>query len=398
VKLSCRARLDAYVGTMTRIGKNLSRALLSAALFALAASPALAESRTLKTEEITVRADIIADGLEHPWGLDFLPGGDVIVTERPGRIRILSDGELSDPVEGVPEVAARGQGGLLDIAVSPDFATSGLVFFSFSEPGRGGAGTAVARAKLMRDGAAARLENVETIFSMAKKARTSHHFGSRIVFRPDGTLFITTGDRGSGERAQDMNDHAGAVLRINPDGSIPADNPSPDGAKHLPEIWSKGHRNVQGAAYDPVTDGLVTVEHGSRGGDEVNRPEAGKNYGWPVISFGVHYSGEKIGVGTAAEGYEQPLFYWDPSIAPSGLISYRGEMFPEWNGDLIVGALKFQLVSRLERDTSGRITGEERMFEGEFGRIRDVNLAPDGSIWLLTDESNGLIVRLSRAG
>jgi glucose/arabinose dehydrogenase len=395
--ISCLARLDAYVGIMTSTMHSLSRALLSAALSALITSPALAESRTLQTEDVAVRADIVADGLAHPWGLDFLPGGDVIVTERPGRIRILSDGELSDPVEGVPDVVARGQGGLLDIAVSPDFARSGLVFFSFSEPGEGGAGTAVARARLVRDGGSARLENLETIFSMAKKTGTRQHFGSRIVFRPDGTLFITTGDRGSGERAQDMNDHAGAVLRINPDGSIPADNPSPDGSKHLPEIWSKGHRNVQGATFDPVTDGLVTVEHGSRGGDEVNRPEAGKNYGWPVISFGVHYSGKKIGVGTEAEGYEQPLFYWDPSIAPSGLISYRGEMFPEWNGDLIAGALKFQLVSRLERDASGKITGEERMFEGEFGRIRDVNLAPDGSIWLLTDQRNGMIVRLSRA-
>jgi aldose sugar dehydrogenase len=382
---------------MTRIRQNLFGALLSAALSAFIASPALAESRTLKTEEVEVRADIVADGLQHPWGLDFLPGGDIIVTERPGRIRILSGGELSDPVEGVPEVAARGQGGLLDIAVSPDFASSGLVFFSFSEPGRGGSGTAVARAKLVRDGLSARLEDVETIFSMAKKTRTSHHFGSRIVFRPDGTLFITTGDRGAGKRAQDMNDHAGAVLRINPDGSIPADNPSPDGAKHLPEIWSKGHRNVQGATFDPVTDALLTVEHGSKGGDEVNRPEAGKNYGWPEISYGVHYSGKKIGVGTQAEGYQQPLFYWDPSIAPSGLISYRGEMFPEWNGDLIVGALKFQLVSRLERDSSGKITGEERMFKGEFGRIRDVNLAPDGSIWLLTDQRDGAVVRLSRA-
>jgi glucose/arabinose dehydrogenase len=396
--VSCLARLDAYVETMTAIRQNLSRALLSAALSASIALPAMAESRTLKTEEVEVRADIVADGLEHPWGLDFLPDGDVIVTERPGRIRILSNGELSDPVEGVPDVAARGQGGLLDIAVSPDFASSGLVFFSFSEPGSGGAGTAVARAKLVRDGATARLEDMETIFSMSKKSRTRHHFGSRIVFRPDGTLFITLGDRGSDERAQDMNDHRGSILRLNPDGSIPADNPSPDGSKHLPEIWSKGHRNVQGATFDPVTDGLVTVEHGSRGGDEVNRPEAGKNYGWPVISYGVHYSGKKIGVGTEAEGYEQPLFYWDPSIAPSGLISYHGEMFPEWNGDLIAGALKFQLVSRLKRDASGKITGEERMFEGEFGRIRDVNLAPDGSIWLLTDESDGVIVRLSRAG
>jgi glucose/arabinose dehydrogenase len=194
-----------------------------------------------------------------------------------------------------------------------------------------------------------------------------------------------------------MQDHAGSVIRINADGSIPADNPSPDGAKHLPEIWSKGHRTVQGAAFDPVLGGLVTVEHGDQGGDEVNFPEAGRNYGWPVISYGVTYGGKKIGVGTEAPGYEQPLHYWDPSIAPSGLTSYQGEMFREWKGDLIVGALKFQLVSRLDRDEAGRIVGEERMLEGEFGRIRDINVAPDGSIWLLTDEEDGQIVRLSRA-
>ncbi|MDQ2634826.1 MAG: PQQ-dependent sugar dehydrogenase [Pseudomonadota bacterium] len=364
---------------------------------ALVSSSAFAQSSMFQTEQIPIQAEIVADGLQNPWGMDFLPGGDVIVTERPGRVRLLSGGKLSEPVAGVPEVSARGQGGLLDIVAAPDFATSGLVFFSFSEPGRGGAGTAVARAKLVRDGASARLEDVQTIFSMERKTDTGRHFGSRLVFAPDGTLFVTTGDRGERDRAQDMQDHAGAVIRINTDGSIPADNPSPDGAKYLPEIWSKGHRNPQGATWDPVLGGLLTVEHGDAGGDEVNHPEAGRNYGWPVISYGVTYSGEKIGVGTEAEGYEQPLFYWDPSIAPSGLASYQGDMFPEWKGDLIVGSLKFALVSRLDRDDSGKILDEERMLEGEFGRIRDVNVAPDGSIWLLTDENDGQIIRLSRA-
>lgn len=359
--------------------------------------PAQAQPAVFQTEAVPVEAEVIADGLRNPWGLDFLPDGEAIVTERPGRMRILSREGLSDPVEGVPRVAARGQGGLLDVVVAPDFATSNLVFFSFSEPGRGGAGTAVARAKLVREGSAARLEDVEVIFSMKKKTNVTRHFGSRLVFAPDGTLFITTGDRGERNRAQDMQDHAGSIIRINTDGSIPADNPSPDGAKHLPEIWSKGHRNAQGAAWDPVLGGLVTVEHGDKGGDEVNHPVSGKNYGWPVISYGVSYGGKKIGRGTEAEGYEQPLYYWDPSIAPSGLASYQGDMFPEWKGDLIVGALKFQLVSRLDRDESGKILGEERMFEGEFGRIRDINVAPDGSIWLLTDERDGQIIRLSRA-
>lgn len=372
------------------------RSILFPALLtgAVAATPSLAENFT--TDEVAVRADVIANGLQNPWGLDFLPDGSAIVTERAGRMRLLIDGKLSEPIENVPEVRAQGQGGLLDVIAAPDFATSGLVFFSFSEPGRGGAGTAVAQAKLVREGATARLDDVRVIFSMSRKTEAGQHFGSRLVFAPDGTLFITTGDRGQGDRAQDGQDHAGAVIRINTDGSVPAGNPQVQG--WLPELWSKGHRNIQGAAYDPVLGGLVTVEHGARGGDEINRPEAGKNYGWPVISYGVHYSGGTIGEGTEAAGYEQPLHYWDPSIAPSGMVSYQGDMFPEWKGDLIVGALKFALVSRLERDQTGKIVGEERMLENRFGRIRDINVAPDGSIWLLTDARDGAIVRLSRGG
>lgn len=358
-----------------------------------------AHAETFRTQTVPVEAEILAEGLRNPWGLAFLPGGEAIVTERPGTMRILSsDGHLSEPLEGVPDVAARGQGGLLDIVLAPDFDSSGLVFFSFSEPGEGGAaGSAVARARLVRDGNAARLEEVKVIFSMAKKTNVTRHFGSRLVFAPDGTLFVTTGDRGQPDRAQQMDDHAGAVIRINMDGSVPVDNPSPDGSKHRPEIWSKGHRNPQGAAWDPVLGGLVTAEHGDQGGDEVNQAESGRNYGWPVISYGVTYGGEKIGVGAEAPGYEQPLYYWDPSIAPSGLASYQGDMFPEWNGDLLVGSLKFSLLSRLDRDSTGKILGEERMFEGAFGRIRDVRVAPDGAVWLLTDARNGQIIRLSRA-
>jgi glucose/arabinose dehydrogenase len=371
-----------------------SSAVLLGLLAGSSITPALAQ-QTFETQKAKILAETVVDGLENPWGLAFLPDGGAIVTERDGRMRIIADGKLSEPVAGVPQVAASGQGGLLDVALSPDFATDNLIFFSFSEPGEGGQGTAVARAKLVRDGASAKLEDLTTIFSMAKKTGTSHHFGSRLVFRPDGTLFITTGDRGQGDRAQDMQDSAGAVIRINADGSVPADNPDANGTKGLPVLWSKGHRNLQGATFDPVINALVTVEHGAKGGDEINYPQAGKNYGWPVITYGVDYSGAKIGTGTEAPGFEQPQFYWDPSIAPSGLASYQGDMFPQWKGDLLVGSLKFGQLSRFERDDAGKITGEERMFDADFGRIRDVNVAPDGSVWLLTDESDGAIIRLS---
>lgn len=372
-------------------------ALILALVPALGWTPAATESRSFGTQEVKLHADIVARGLKHPWGLAFLPDGDALVTERPGRIRILTKTGLSKPIKGVPKVWARGQGGLLDIAIARDFDRSGTIFFSYAEPGPGGGGTAVARARLVRNGAVARLEDVKVIYSMAKKSGSGVQFGSRIVVNDDDTLFITTGDRGDGDRAQDMHDTAGAVLRIKQDGSIPADNPSPDGKKMAAEIWSKGHRNIQGAAIDPVMGGLVTVEHGAKGGDEVNHPEAGKNYGWPIITYGTDYNGKKIGIGTAAPGYEQPLYYWDPSIAPSGLVSYQGKMFPEWKGDLLVGALKFELVSRLHRDAKGKILSEERLLKGAFGRIRDVIEAPDGAVWVLTDEDNGVIVRLSRA-
>ncbi len=363
---------------------------LAAAVMAATATllgPAAAQSK--------IDAKIVVRGLENPWGLAFLPDGSALVTEREGRLKIVADGKISGPVEGVPEVAAVGQGGLLDVAIDPAFAQNRLIYLSFSEPGDGGAGTAVARGRLVQDGATTRLEDVAVIFRMEKKTSAGQHFGSRLVFAPDGNLFVTTGDRGDGKRAQDFMDHAGAVIRIATDGSIPPDNPFRSAQNAKQELWSKGHRNVQGAAWDPVTGALMTVEHGARGGDEINRPEAGKNYGWPEISYGKNYSGTKIGVGTEAEGFEQPLHYWDPSIAPSGMVSYQGDMFPDWKGDLLVGALKFEMLVRLDRDASGTITGEERMLRGRFGRIRDVREAPDGSVWLLTDEANGSIVRVS---
>lgn len=378
--------------------KARSSALAALLLLGVPTSALAAGSQTFSSERVELRADIVARGLEHPWGMAFLPGGDVLVTERPGRMRLIgADGAVSAPLAGLPDIAVGGQGGLLDVAIAADFARSGTIFFTFSEPGRGGAGTAIARATLVRDGAAARLDGVNVLFSMPRKTRRGQHFGSRIVVHPDGTILFSTGDRGDGNRAQDMADAAGAVLRINADGSIPADNPYASGrGGALPQIWSKGHRNPQGMTIDSAGT-LWTVEHGAKGGDEVNNPRPGRNYGWPVVSYGVHYSGAKIGTGTRAPGYEPPVHYWDPSIAPSGVVVYEGEMFPEWHGDLLVGALKLQLLSRLDRDETGRIVGEERMLNGAFGRIRDVTVAPDGAVWLLTDKADGEVIRLSRA-
>ena len=383
------------VSAIEPIMTAITRIALAALLPAFTLAPAAADE-IIQTERVKVRAETVARGLEHPWGFVFLPDGALLVTERSGQMRIVQNGQVSKPLAGVPGVKASGQGGLLDVALAPDHETSGTIFFTYSEAG-GRTGTAVARARLVRTGQGGRLESVRTIFSMGKKTRSRKHFGSRLVVRPDGTMFFTIGDRGDRPRAQDLKDHAGAVLRINADGSIPSDNPYADGKNGLPELWSKGHRNPQGAVFDPVTQSLWITEHGARGGDELNQPRAGLNYGWPVISYGRHYSGFKIGEGTSAPGYEQPVHYWDPSIAPSGLTVYDGPMFPEWQGDFLAGALKFKLLSRLQRGKDGKIASEERMFTGEFGRIRDVDVAPDGSVYLLTDADNGRIIRLSRA-
>jgi glucose/arabinose dehydrogenase len=365
----------------------------AAPLAALACAPAGGTAQEFATESGPVRLVTVASGLDHPWGLAFLPDGRMLVTERPGRLRIVDpSGRVSEPLGGVPEVAARGQGGLLDVALAPDFAGSRMVYLSYAEPGRGiggRAGTAVARARL----GAAGLENVEVVFRQDPKIGGGAHFGSRLVFTPDGYLFITTGERGQRDDAQDLSRHMGKVIRIRPDGSVPPDNPfaSRRGAK--PEIWSYGHRNIQGAALHPETGRLWTVEHGAMGGDEVNAPQPGRNYGWPVISYGRHYSGGRIGEGTQKEGMEQPIHYWDPSIAPSGMTFYTGERFPAWRGDLFVGSLKFALLSRLELDGE-RVVSEERLLEGLGDRVRDVRQGPDGYIYLLTDEGNGRILRI----
>ncbi|MGH2830320.1 MAG: PQQ-dependent sugar dehydrogenase [Dongiaceae bacterium] len=367
---------------------------LAATLPLLVASRTVAADTTeFDTEKVRIRVVTVAEGLDHPWGLAFLPDGALLVTERSGQLRLLQLGKPAATIAGVPEVRADGQGGLLDVALDPGFVDNRLVYLSFSEPGEGGAGTAVARGRL-GDG---RLDDVEVIFRQRPKAGSDNHFGSRLVFAPDGTLFVTTGDRYRlREEAQNPANHVGKVVRINPDGSVPADNPFVGRADAAPEVWSLGHRNMQGATLDPATGALWTVEHGARGGDEINRPEAGKNYGWPVITYGVDYSGAKIGEGTAKPGLEQPVYYWDPSIAPSGLAFYTADRFPGWQGNLFVGSLKFGLLVRLEMD-GGRPVHEERMLEDIDERIRDVRQGPDGLLYLLTDSSDGRVLRLEPA-
>lgn len=363
---------------------------VAASAFLAAAHAQAPRSPTPVPIKAPIAAKPLATGLENPWGLAFLPDGRMLVTERPGRLRIVDrNGRLSEPLAGVPKVYTGGQAGLLGVALSPQFGSDRLVYFSYSEPGEGGAGTAVARGRL----AANALENVEVIWRQTPKVPGSNHWGSRLVFAADGTLFVTTGDRFSyKDRAQDLSATIGKVVRINADGSIPADNPFVKREGARPEIWSYGHRNLQGAALHPATGQLWTVEHGARGGDELNRPQAGRNYGWPVISYGVDYSGAKIGEGTAKPGMEQPLYYWDPVIAPSGAAFYTGDAYPGWKDSLFIGSLTPGGLVRLELE-GDRVRKEERYLDN-VGRVRDVVQGPDGLLYLLIDAGNGSILRV----
>lgn len=345
---------------------------------------------------LALRREVIAEGLDNPWGMAPLPGGGWIVTERPGRMRIVApDGAVSAPVRGLPEVDARGQGGLLDVVLREDFASTRRVWWSYSEPrGAGRNSTSVATGVLSPD--STEMTAVRVIFRQEPAWASTAHFGSRLVFDRQGALFVTTGERSQPEPrllAQDLTTHLGKVLRIDPEGGPAAGNPENPGG--LPEIWSRGHRNIQAAAIGP--DGaLWTVEHGPRGGDELNRPEAGRNYGWPVITYGQNYNGRPIGAGqTAQAGMEQPVYYWDPVIAPSGLAFYDGALFPDWQGSALIGGLAGQALVRL-RIEGGRVTGEARYLQGE-GRIRDVAVTEDGAVMILTDDDTGALIRLTPA-
>ena len=338
-----------------------------------------------------VSAETVADGLERPWGLAFLPDGRMIVTEQAGRVRLVgTDGKLSEPLAGVPSVYLHGQGGLLDVTLDPKFEENRLVYLSYSEAGEGGAGTAVARGRLGERG----LEGVKVIYRQQPKVQGDGHFGSRLVFAKDGTLFITQGDRQAyRDQAQNMSSGLGKLIRINSDGSIPKDNPFVGKSGARPEIYSLGHRSMQAAALHPETGQLWTVEHGARGGDELNHPEAGKNYGWPIITYGRDYSGASIGEGTAKEGLEQPVYYWDPVIAPSGAVWYTGDKYPGWKGSLFVGSMQPGALVRLALE-NGRVKTEERYLGSLGDRIRDVQQGPDGLLYLITDEEDGRILRV----
>jgi len=350
------------------------------------------------TTQATLAHTVVAAGLEHPWGLALLPDGRWLVTERPGRLRIITaEGQKSEPIAGLPAVAAVGQGGLLDVAVGPTFASDRLIYWAYAEPREGGNATSVARGRLSDDGT--KVENVQVIFRALPTYEGNKHFGGALAFAPDGKLFLTLGERSDAPmrpQAQDLGSHMGKVIRINTDGSVPADNPFVHTAGARPEIWSLGHRNVQGVAITP--DGQVwTIEHGTRGGDEVNHDRAGVNYGWPIVAYGVEYAGGPINGGvTAREGLEQPVYYWDPVIAPGGATFYEGAMFPGWRGNLLVAGLKEKHIVRLVLQND-RVVGEERLLTDLGERIRDVAVGPDGAVWAITDETDGKLVRLAKA-
>jgi glucose/arabinose dehydrogenase len=367
-------------------------------MMGLVSAAALAQE-AVTSEQSRFTVTTLAEGLDHPWGIDVLPGGALLVTERSGNLRHIDrEGQISEPISGVPEVDARDQGGLLDVTLHPRFSENRLVYLSFSEKGEGGNSTAVARGRLRDDNRA--LENVEVIFSQKPKLDSAMHFGSRIVFDRDGRIFVTLGERSHEEfrtQAQDLGSHLGKIVRLNEDGSVPRDNPFVNQQDALPEIWSYGHRNIQAAALHPETGRLWEIEHGPKGGDEVNIPQPGKNYGWPVVSHGVNYDGTPVGTGKKdAPGMEDPIYTWTPVIAPSGMLFYTGPAFPDWQGDLFVGGLRATSLVRLELE-GDNVVSEERLLTDRAERIRDVAQGPEGEIFVITDDPNGRILKLASA-
>lgn len=384
---------------LAAIRKTAAQTIFAAliAVLALGLGPASALQQTIDTEAGPIRVETVAEGLKHPWGMAFLPDGRMLVTERPGTLRLVgADGSVSEPLSGVPEVVARGQGGLLDVALDPTFMTNKLIYLSYAEAGEGGVGTAVARGRLEDGG----LTDLKVIFQQTPKVSGANHFGGRLAFAPDGTLFITLGERFKFDPAQDLSSHLGKIVRINPDGSVPQDNPFIGQKDAQPEIWSLGHRNVEGASIDPQTGKLWTLEFGPKGGDELNRPAPGENYGWPLVSWGTHYDGKKIPNPPTRPEFADAVRQWTPVISPSGATFYTAEpvpgwtsgAIPAWAGDLLIGGLSSESIIRLSLDGE-KVTGEERIPLGV--RVRDVIQGPDGAVYALTDEDDGKILRLS---
>jgi len=373
---------------------QISRCLHIIIFSVIFCASALAQNRSavINSEKHAFRIATLLTGLENPWSVAFLPDGRMLITERAGRLRLVgSDFRLDpEPIEGLPETVARGQGGLFDVVLHPQYSQNGWIYWAYNAPGAGGWGTALARGKLKGQ----RMVEVQVLFSMQPKTRSSQHFGGRIVFDKSGMLYLTLGDRGDKDRAQKLDDHAGSVIRLHDDGRVPADNPFAKRAGALPEKWTLGNRNMQGATLHPKTGELWAHEHGPQGGDEVNVMRSGLNYGWPVITYGVNYgSGTRIGEGDTKPGMVQPLHFWVPSIAPSGMAFVNGSQFPLWAGDLLVGALRGQMLVRLVLNEE-KVVREERLLQGRVGRIRDVRMGPDGLVYLLTDDAEGALLRL----
>lgn len=374
---------------------RLTAVLLLAALSGIPDAAPAQPDRPIVPEAGTVQIETLAQGLEHPWALAVLPDGRFLITERPGRLRVVSrGGAIAEPVAGVPAVFAHGQGGLLDVALAPNFETSRLIYMSYAEPGANDtAGTAVARGRINTTLSA--IENLEVIFRQEPKVSGGNHFGARLVFRRDGTLFVTLGERFRFAPAQDPRNHLGSIVRINPDGTPPRDNPRIDQHQARPETWSYGHRNIQAAALHPETGALWIAEMGPRGGDELNQPEGGKNYGWPLVSWGTHYDLTKIPEPPTRPDLAASVYHWIPSIAPSGMVIYSGSLFPHWRGSMLIGGLRAAAVVRVTMNGES-VINEERIRIG--ARVRDVREGQDGSVYLLTDETRGKLLRLTPGG
>ena len=364
------------------------------ALFLVSLTFVARAAETQDSERHAFKLVEVAGGLDSPWGLAFLPGGDILVTEKPGRLRLIRDGKLRpEPIDGLPEIEEVGQGGLLDVALHPDFAENRILYISYAGKQGGHYGTEVARLRLVED----RLEGADVLLVLQPKSGGGRHFGSRLIFDRQGLLYVTSGDRGDPDKSQDRGNMYGSVLRIRDDGEVPADNPFVGQSGVRPEIFSYGHRNPQGLARRPGTDQIWAVEHGPRGGDELNLIRAGVNYGWPVITYGRSYAGFSIGEGKEKEGMAQPAKYWVPSISPSGLTFYDGAAFPQWQGNLFLGALSGEILVRLELE-GDKVVHEERLLEDFGARIRDVRQGPDGFLYILTDSGDGQLLRLEPAG